>query len=717
MSYNIVEHMSPSAFMTSLSNPASFYRTYVLKIYDGLDNMSGLIGKAAHIALEKYYSDGLPQEAAIAAGLEFLTGTRDGAINYGSTGNRETMQKKYNAGIKAYFEEEPRFHKILDIEVGRDKAEIAKNLLTGEPLSLPIKCVIDLVQEDELGQLWLVDHKFVSSYTPDSDEAGPDGLGLVSFKRFIQGEFYRHWAVAKYGREPIGIIYNELKIPKNKDGSPQLKPYIYRFDGENRTTYLSAFYKLYETQIHDLNMPGRHWLPNPNDISDGQFSFEMFVTGIQDVEAPTAVKHKTEDVKFVEKQYIPSKLDQVENRHLSDEERIRVMLQEHAIAVEMRETFNGPSVTKFTFKPQRGIPMKRFATMRDDFAAALKAESVRVETPVPGTDLVGIEVPAAKRRKIDLADKYLKPGTMNIPIGINVYNEAIYKDLAEAPHMLVAGATGAGKSVFINVLIQSLSKQMTPADLKFLMIDPKQVELTFYEDLPHLWGPIVTDVAEARRALNELVEEMEQRYETLKNSGVRKIEDYKGKKSMPRIVAIIDEFADLMMMADNKQASFSASIPGIIEAMDKARQEDRFDGIIYETKRIRSLAQRASKGDASAEQILDKHRAAKKYLTDAILANTMADLPPAQDSIIRIAQKARAVGIHLVLATQRPSAEVVTGLLKANIPTKVCFATTSQVNSRVILDENGAEELTRMGDMLYSDPSFSGLKRLQGLYA
>lgn len=716
MSYNIVDHMSPSAFMTSLSNPASFYRTYVLKIYDGLDSPASLTGKAAHLALEKYYSDGATQEAAIEAGLEWLSSQRDSNIKYGATSSREKMQADYNQGIRHYFEEEPKFHKLIDVEVGRDAAVVAKNLLTGEPLSIPIKCVLDIVYEDEVGQLWLCDHKFVKAWTKDSDEAPADGLGLVDFKRFIQGMFYLHWAAAKYGREPAGIVYNEVKIPKNRDKSAQLRPYVFRFDDQNRTTYLSAFYKLFETQIHDLNIPGRHWLPNPNDIFDGQFSFEMFVTGIQDVEAPAAVKHKTEDVQFVERKYIASKLDDVTNRDLTPEERIRIMLSEHAVAVDMRDTYHGPAITKYTFKPQRGIPMKRFATMRDDFAAVLKAGSVRVETPVPGTDLVGIEIPAAKRTKIDLADKYLRAGTMSVPIGVNVYNETIYKDLADAPHMLVAGATGAGKSVFINVLIQTLSKQMTPDKLRFVMIDPKQVELSFYDNLPHLWSDIITNVTDAAAVLDELVHEMEARYEKLKLSGVRKIEDYTG-SDMPRIVVILDEFADLMMMAENKRESFGASIDGIIEEMDKAGKANMFDGIIYDTKRIRSLASRAGKGDETARQTLEKHQDAKRRLREIIMAQTSSELPPAQDSIIRIAQKARAVGIHLVLATQRPSADVVTGLIKANIPTKICFAVTTKVNSQIVLDETGAEQLTRQGDMLYTDPSFSGLLRLQGLYA
>lgn len=715
MSYNIVEHMSPSAFMTSLSNPASFYRTYVLKVYDQMDNMSALVGKSAHMALEKYYLEGATQEAAIAAGFEYLTSIRDANIKYGKTGTREEMQRRYNNGIRFYFEEEPRFHDIVGVEDGRGESVRAKNQLTGAELSIPIKCVVDLAYQDELGNLHLVDHKFVTSYTKDSDEVAADAMGMVDFKRFIQGMFYYHWAIEKYGKVPVDITYNEVKVTKNRDGSPQLKPYVYSFGDDNHTSYLAAFYKLFETQIHDLNLPDRHWLPNPNDIFDGQFSFEMFVTGIQDIAAPTAVKHKTEEVAFVDRNYIPSKLDDTENKDLSDEERIRIMLSEHAIAAKMTETHHGPSVTKYTFKPQRGIKMSRFAGMRDDFAAALQAESVRVEAPLPGTSLVGIEVPAKTRTKIDLVKNHLRPGTLKVPIGVNVYGETIYKDLADAPHMLVAGATGAGKSVFINVLIQSLSKQMTPGALQFVMIDPKQVELGFYEGMDHLREPIITDPVSATKALDRLVTEMERRYKVLREAGVRKIEDYKA-GDMPRIVVILDEFADLMMTADSKKQTFS------IQASDAACEVLRVAQSMGDLADYNfDIPDDPVQALAFWQKIPEDKRELMKDMIDhmrqIILGAAESTVPPAQDSIIRIAQKARAVGIHLVLATQRPSADVVTGLLKANIPTKVCFATTNSINSRVVLDENGAEELTRMGDMLYSDPSFSGLKRLQGLYA
>lgn len=700
-----IDHWSYSSLSSFLGNPAEFRRKYIMKIKDTPNRPSSIVGSAAHKALEAYYNQGLSQDEAIAVGLEYMAGIRDANIDFGKTGTREQMQNTYGQAIRFYFEEEPHFHEILGVEVGETFE--AKNIFTGEPLPLPLTAYLDVIERNKLGRIEVTDHKFVGSYEPIDKQL------MASYKKFIQAMFYFHYVVAKYGEEPECIHYNEIKTSRNRDGSPQLQPYTFYYNDENRNTYFAAFYKLLDGATYNLGLPIKY-LPNPNDMFDGQYSFELFVNGIDSIEAPVAVKHKQEMTKFVDKNYIPSALDKVENQNLTPEERIRAKMQEFNIAVDMRDTYVGPSITKYTLKPQRGIPMKKIAALRDDMSLALKASSVRIEAPVPGTDVVGIEVPSIERKRIDMADNFLKPGTLQFPVGVNVYNETIYKDLAEAPHLLIAGSTGAGKSVMINVLIEALTKQLDKDRLQMVLIDPKQVELTFFDDLPHLYRDVVTDVSSAQKVLTELVDEMERRYEVLKYAGVRKIDDYKG--SMPRIVVIIDEFADLMMMADNKQASFTASLPGIIHQMSEAADAEMFKDLIFDEKQLRSLARKA-KTDPLAEATLVAHRTAYKQLAERIMAETASDLPPAEESIIRIAQKARAVGIHLVLATQRPSAEVVTGLLKANIPTKICFATTSRVNSQIVLDESGAEELTRKGDMLYSDPSFSGLQRLQGLYA
>lgn len=622
---NLVDFWSYSSMSQLLRNPLAFKKKYVLKIYDDLTSPTAVVGKAAHKALESYFN-GMEREAAIEVGLNEISLQSDAGIRYGKTGSREKMLKDYTQAINFYFEEMPTFHEILGVELG-----IVEEISTpqGEVLSLPAKSYSDLVVRNKKGEIEVWDHKFVAYYSdPDTD----------NFSHFLQGMFNYHTIKAKFGEAPARIIFNECKVAKNKDGSPQIKPYTIEFGGPGFASDLATFYKLYNACTKLINLPDMVFLPNPADIFDGQNAFESFRIGVIGVDRPVSVKHRTEEKAFVEKQFVGSKADSAENVDLTTEERIRLKLQEFGIPVEMRETHVGSNITQYTLKPSRGRKMSEFKKLADDIAIAIKAESIRIEAPIRGTDLVGIEVPSLVRKRIDLTDEHLIPHTLNIPIGVNVHGALVHKDLSDMPHLLVAGATGSGKSVMLNVILTALTRQMKPDNLKLVLIDPKRVELSQFKNVPHLMMPVIYDDEPAQEVLEQMVIEMEERYKKLETAGVRSIDDIAG---MAKIVIVIDEFADLML--------------------------NSMDGIT------------------------ERH-------------------------IIRLAQKARAVGIHLVLATQRPSADVVTGLIKANIPTKIAFMTTSAVNSRVILDENGAEELTGKGDMLFLDPSKTTLQRLQGLY-
>jgi S-DNA-T family DNA segregation ATPase FtsK/SpoIIIE len=501
--------------------------------------------------------------------------------------------------------------------------------------------------------------------------------------------FDYHIVLAKFDEAPARVIFREIKISKNKDNTPQLQDYVIDFNEGTIYGDFATFYKLYNETTKYISSPTSIYLPNPNDFFNGQNSFDAFRLGIIGTEAPVAVKRKVEQKVFVDKNFVASASDKVENANLSDEEKIRLKLQEFAMPVQMEETFVGATVTKYTLKPSRGIPMSKIARVGNDIALALGAESVRIEAPIRGTNLVGIEVPSKTRKRIDLADNHLKKGTTNIPIGIDVFGKVHYKDIADMPHLLIAGATGSGKSVMLNVILTALTKQNTADDLRLILVDPKQVELNEYAKVPHLDRPIVTSNEGAVEVIDYAVKLMEERYTLLSKAGVRNIEEYnlKSKSKLSKYVIVIDEFADLMMTAKKGESS---------------------DLDIKEfTARINNLA---------AFKLLAGKKITQKDVKETIAELKKDALPEVETSIIRIAQKARAVGIHLILATQRPSADVVTGLIKANIPTKIAFATTSEVNSRIILDESGAEELIGKGDMLYLDPNSKGLKRLQGLY-
>ena len=428
------------------------------------------------------------------------------------------------------------------------------------------------------------------------------------------------------------------------------------------------------------------FLPNPGDIFDGQASFDAFRMGVIGTDRPVTVQHKTEQVAFAEKQYVPTATDNVANEHLTDEEKIRLKLMEFGVTVKMEETKIGASIIRYSMKPSRGIPMSKIARYADDLSLALEAHSLRLETPIRGTSLVGVEVPNPNRQRIDFGANHLRPNTMNIPIGVDVNGDVLHYDLAQMPHLLIAGQTGAGKSVMLNVILSSLTEQMNKSKLKLVLIDPKQVELSMFENDPHLHMPIVTDIETAMHTLDDMVKTMEKRYTKLRKAGFRNIDDYiAAGNRMSKIVIVIDEFADLIM-SDMKPS---------VETMDIARFNDNLLMLLSES-RTGKLTQKATK--------------------TAIKMTIEQTAPPsAQDSIIRIAQKARAVGMHIILATQRPSADVVTGLIKANIPTKIAFTVTSKVNSQIILDANGAEQLTGKGDMLFTAPD-TPITRLQGLY-
>src|SRR5579885_464968 len=309
----------------------------------------------------------------------------------------------------------------------------------------------------------------------------------------------------------------------------------------------------------------------------------------------------------------------------------------------------GPSIPRYELRPDRGVKISKIASLADDLALALAATSVRIEAPIPGKSAVGIEVPN-KTVSIVAVREILEtlPGRGQIPplwmaLGKDITGRPVFGDLGKMPHLLVAGATGAGKSVCLNTIVASLLVSATPDQVQLLMIDPKRVELTMYNGIPHLIKDVITDARMAAGALFEMTKEMDVRYERFAKAGVRKIEEYNARfpgEHLPYVVVIIDELADLMLVA-----------PARVET-----------------------------------------------------------------SIMRLAQLARATGIHLVVATQRPSVDVITGLIKANFPTRIAFAVSSQVDSRTILDSVGAEKLLGRGDMLYLASDAMTAKRLQGVY-
>lgn len=328
---------------------------------------------------------------------------------------------------------------------------------------------------------------------------------------------------------------------------------------------------------------------------------------------------------------------------------IQETLAKFNIDVAMRDVNVGPTVTQYTLKPSDGVKLSKITNLDRDLALSLAAHPIRIEAPIPGKSLVGIEIPNKKAATVRMKNILMsetfkgRRSKLSVVLGLDVSGHPQIADITRMPHLLIAGSTGSGKSVSINSLLLSLLYQNSPNELKLILVDPKRVELSLYNDLPHLLAPVIVDPEKTVSALKWAIIEMERRYQLLQSAGKRNIVDFnaiKGKEGMPYIVIVIDELADIMAVAH---------------------------------KEVEGL-------------------------------------------ICRLAQMARAVGIHLVLATQRPSVDVITGLIKANITTRIAFSVASQVDSRTILDQSGAEKLLGNGDMLFVSAEFSKPKRIQGTF-
>jgi len=332
--------------------------------------------------------------------------------------------------------------------------------------------------------------------------------------------------------------------------------------------------------------------------------------------------------------------------------KLETTLESFGVRAKVLQVVRGPAVTRYEIQPDVGVKVSRIVSLTDDIALALAAKDIRMEAPIPGKSAIGIEVPNTEvsivtlREVMETSAFHESDARLTIALGRDISGQPIVANLAKMPHLLVAGATGSGKSVCINGIITSVLYKAKPDEVKFLMIDPKMVELNVYNGIPHLLAPVVTDPRRASLALKKIVVEMEKRYEAFSKSGTRNIEGYnaqlieKGETPLPYIVVIVDELADLMMVAA---------------------------------------------GDV-------------------------------EDAITRLAQMARAAGIHLIIATQRPSVDVITGVIKANIPSRIAFGVSSQVDSRTILDMVGAEKLLGRGDMLFVPVGASKAVRVQGAF-
>jgi len=437
-----------------------------------------------------------------------------------------------------------------------------------------------------------------NSVTKKIDDKKEKNLALLSEKKKISEEI---------------SMSNNLKVNSIKDTKKELK------------------------EIKDVNK--KQSVKHAKELEDTKILLSQIEIGERD---------KPKDWKFPPLSFLtPPPKKKTEINEAEIDKKIKVLiekLRQFKIEGDVVRYYVGPIVTTFEFKPLPHIKISKILALQDDLAMALKAKSIRIQAPIPGKDVVGIEIPNEKQETIylreilesDIFKKAKSP--LTLALGKDIVGAPFVTDLAKLPHLLIAGTTGSGKSVGINAMILSLLYRNSPDELKFVMIDPKMLEFSIYNDIPHLLTPVITEPKKAIVALNAMVKEMERRYKLMAKAKVKNIEGYnkKSEEKLPYIVIIIDELADLMMTS-GKDVEYS---------------------------------------------------------------------------IARLAQMARASGIHLIVATQRPSVDVVTGLIKANLPSRISFKVGQKIDSKVILDQFGAESLLGRGDMLFTPPGITGLIRL-----
>jgi DNA segregation ATPase FtsK/SpoIIIE, S-DNA-T family len=442
----------------------------------------------------------------------------------------------------------------------------------------------------------------------------------------------------------------EGKIEKNKSSrSERIKKEI-----NNETEFEEERETSVENKKKEITINPEAINSFESEKKNSFFGAERETNEVQSKKNLSSDNNRTAEVPRIDDIFINKEIDHKQRQELEKSIKIKSgvleqVLKEYGIEAKVINYSRGPVITRFELSVPRGMRVKKITALADDLAMNLEAKSLRIEAPIPGKNAVGIEIPndiqeAVYFSTIFNSEKMKKSKTpLDIILGKSIVGEDVVIDLGKMPHLLVAGRTGSGKSVCINTLISTIISKSEPDMVKFIMVDPKMVELMQYNDIPHLLLPVITEPKLAAVALKWAVNEMEDRYKTLSKVGVRNLEGYNKLSNvtpLPYIVVVIDELADLMMVA-----------PASIE-----------------------------------------------------------------ESIARIAQKARAIGIHLVVATQRPSVDVITGTIKANLPSRISFAVASQIDSRTILDEMGAEKLLGKGDMLFRESGSPNMIRIQGAF-
>lgn len=610
-----------------------------------------------------------PIKAGLEAGQHLLNGYPDDMITYSSTcPNKTKAIEIFTFGYNAYVKEDNYKHgdpnrKIISVEERLE--EFIDVEWRGQQLKLPIKLMgyLDKVEEEN-GEYVIVDYKFVRSF---SDPDKIDGA------KIIQAIQYFLMVYAAYGKAPVKMRFEEVKNTKNRD--PQAKQVKrYEIVYAESEQFFDFYFRLYDDMTRAINGEAV-FVPNIYAMFDNEVAIVSYihrldiaeevaeqmkklrVTNITDL-LRKKIRNAGSMKKFLltaEKQFETGK--SLNYNDMRVEEKIKTKFMEHGMILDFEDIIHGHNVDLYRFNPSIGLKMSKLTSYVADIEQVMGVAGVRVLAPIPNTTLVGFEVPRKERTFPEALPAADQANPFNLAIGVNVIGDLKHFDIRQAPHMLVAGATGSGKSVFLNTVIHQLSG-IGNVDLH--LFDPKMVELIQFKGIAKEYQ---SDPNEIYRALKELVVEMNERYEYMATQGVRNIADTK----LNYKFVIIDEFGDLIVSNHTMETT-------------TVLDEEYLSGPRMGEKKVK-------------KETINISKEIERF-------------------IVILAQKARAAGIHIIIATQRPSANIITGSIKANFPTKVAFRTAKAIDSVVMLDETGAEKLLGKGDMIFS--SDEGMERLQG---
>ena len=671
-----VDHYSYSSFVQFSSNPLMFK---VLSINgDSIETTTAattVLGRICHRAVHAYLGggdfttpadDGEAIKYGYEMGLEYLNSYSDGLIEWNATvPTREKLIERYSFAYFGYVRDLNYKKEVDEILLVEEKMKHRVEV-DGKILPVPLKGYADMVYRSKRdGKIRIRDHKFSARH---SDPEAIDGAKL------LEAAFYYFLVAAELKETPYSIIFSEFKITENKDKKePQTREFEIVF--EKTPLLFDYFFRMYE-DITSALLGKQVFVPNVYALFDREVAILSYIhrLDVDEAKAKMLQKMKVDNItdflkkriqrdgsmtkllETVQKKFISAKT--LDYKNMTIEERIKMKLAEHGIAMQFESKLEGGAFTLYRFEPSVGLKMSRIDKYERDIEQVVGTSGIRVLAPIPDTSLVGFEVPNKKRT---FPGKAPKAKDFDFAVGVNIASEVRRLDLRQAPHLLVAGATGSGKSVFITQLIRQIAG-MPRSKAQMYLFDPKLVELSSFTEEDNT-AQYSSDIVEISTALEDLVQRMNARYELLRANKCRTLEEYwKKKKDHPYIFVFIDEFGDLIVQN-------------------------------YKTKVERTVGEGKKKQRVSETE----------NISELIRKN-----------ILLLAQKARAAGIHLIITTQRPSHKIVDGAIKANFPTRIAFRTASEVDSRVIMDISGAEKLLGKGDMLLLRSDGSGVERLQG---